>query len=238
MLACQHAGADGWRRVPGRRALQNLSLVVPARIHANPTSVRSVVEVSEYQYYQFLAVERPLSQRQQNELRKISTRAQITASRMINHYEWGDFRGNPVTLVEQYFDAHLYFANWGSRRLLLRVPTAHVPLDVVLPYCRGDALSAHRHGEHTVIEMVSDDDADDEDWWVQEADWDDEEDDGILAELIGVREELCRGDLRALALARRVGGAPEPKPREGADCFPGSLSAPQQALAAFLRVPG
>jgi hypothetical protein len=24
--------------------------------------------------------------------------------------------------MEQYFDAHLYLANWGSRQLLLRLP--------------------------------------------------------------------------------------------------------------------
>lgn len=129
--------------------------------------------------------------------------------------EWGDFRGNPVTLAEQYFYAHSYFATWGSRRLILRAPTALVSLDVVLPYCREDALSVHRHGVHTVIKMVGEDDADDE------------EGDGILAELIGVHEELCRGDLRALALARRAGETPEPKPCEGGDCFPGSLSAAQ-----------
>jgi hypothetical protein len=77
---------------------------------------------------------------------------------------------------------------------------------VTRPYCREDALSAHRHGEHTVIEMVDEKDADHEDWRVQGADWDDEEDDGLLAELTGVREELWGGDLRAPALARRPDG--------------------------------
>jgi hypothetical protein len=36
--------------------------------------------VSEYQYHEFRAVERPLSQAEQRELRAISTRAQITAA--------------------------------------------------------------------------------------------------------------------------------------------------------------
>ncbi|MCK1794990.1 hypothetical protein MTQ01_02930 [Streptomyces sp. XM4193] len=195
--------------------------------------------MSEYQYYQFLAVERPLSECQQGELRKLSTRAQITSNRMTNHYEWGDFKGDPVALVERYFDAHLYFANWGSRRLLLRVPSAQVPLKTVLPYCRQDVLAAHRHGAYTVIDMVSEDDGADEDQWVQEAEWDDEEDEGALAELIGIRDELCRGDLRSLAIARLTDGAAGPEPRDSpgrADTLPGPLSASQQALAAFLRV--
>jgi hypothetical protein len=180
--------------------------------------------VSEYQYFQFLAVDRPLSERRQAELRRISTRAQITARRMVNSYEWGDFKGDPVALVERYFDAHLYFANWGSRRLLLRVPAARVPL-VAVDHQRDDAngsLAAHCSGAYTIIDMTSEDeDGTDEDWWVEEADWDDEDDNGALGELIGIRAELCRGDLRALAVA---GGAP-------------AVTAPQRALAAFLRLP-
>ncbi|MGW0494883.1 hypothetical protein ACWD0Z_05445 [Streptomyces sp. NPDC003007] len=29
--------------------------------------------------------------------------------------------------MEQLYDAHLYFANWGSRRLMLRLPTVLLP---------------------------------------------------------------------------------------------------------------
>jgi hypothetical protein len=35
--------------------------------------------VSEYQYYEFVAVDHPLTQRQQGELRALSTRARITS---------------------------------------------------------------------------------------------------------------------------------------------------------------
>jgi hypothetical protein len=53
--------------------------------------------MSEYQYYEFRAVDRPLSQTEQRELRAISTRAQITAAGFVIHYEWGDFKGNPIS---------------------------------------------------------------------------------------------------------------------------------------------
>ncbi|MGW2841659.1 hypothetical protein ACWCWD_28205 [Streptomyces sp. NPDC001493] len=192
--------------------------------------------MSEYQSYQFLAVDRPLSERQRDELRALSTRAQITANRMINHYEWGDFKGDPISLIERYFDAHLYFANWGDRRLVLRVPASRVPLDTVAPYCREDVLTAHRHGEHVIIDMTSQDDGFDEDWWVREPEWDDDEDHGALGELIGIRDELVRGDLRSLGIARLAGG-PEPGPHDEVDGIPDGLSTAQRALAAFLRVP-
>ncbi|MFD5184961.1 hypothetical protein ACFWMQ_20620 [Streptomyces sp. NPDC058372] len=192
--------------------------------------------MSEYQYYQFLAVEQPLSKRQQGELRTLSSRAQITADRMLNHYEWGDFKGDPVTLVERYFDAHLYFANWGSRRLVLRVPAAHVALETVLPYCREDVLSAHRSGAHVIIDMTSEDEEGKEGWWVREADWDDEDDHGVLGELIGIRDELSRGDMRPLALACLASATVGPHGRT--KDMPDALTAPQRALAAFLRVTG
>ena len=49
--------------------------------------------MSEYQYYEFQALDRPLTQREMRELRKHSTRATINDTRFVNHYEWGNFKG-------------------------------------------------------------------------------------------------------------------------------------------------
>ncbi|MEU0157199.1 hypothetical protein ABZ071_36255, partial [Micromonospora fulviviridis] len=78
--------------------------------------------MSEYQYYEFTAVDRPLTGRERAELRSLSTRADITATSFVNTYEWGNFKGDPRTLMERYFDAHLYLANWGTHQLMLRLP--------------------------------------------------------------------------------------------------------------------
>ena len=67
--------------------------------------------MSEYQYYEFKAVDKPLSEKDMRALRNISTRAQITPTGFVNEYNWGDFKGNPLKLVEQYFDVFLYVAN-------------------------------------------------------------------------------------------------------------------------------
>jgi hypothetical protein len=61
--------------------------------------------MSEYQYYEFLAVDRPLDERQQAEVRALSTRARITATSFTNEYHWGNFRGDPRTMLERYYDA-------------------------------------------------------------------------------------------------------------------------------------
>jgi hypothetical protein len=69
--------------------------------------------VSEYQYYEFRALDRRLTPDQQRRLRSLSTRAEISATRFANEYSFRNFRGDPGRLLEEYFDAYLYAANWG-----------------------------------------------------------------------------------------------------------------------------
>jgi hypothetical protein len=45
--------------------------------------------VSEYQYYEFAAVDRALDDRQLGQLRALSSRAHITPTSFVNTYEWG-----------------------------------------------------------------------------------------------------------------------------------------------------
>ena len=78
--------------------------------------------MSEYQYYEFQALDKPLTKQQQKELRSLSSRAEITATSFVNEYNYGDFRGEPQKLMERYFDAFCYLANWGTRRLMFRLP--------------------------------------------------------------------------------------------------------------------
>ena len=78
--------------------------------------------MSEYQYYEFQTVDPPLGEADRKALRALSSRARITTTSFTNHYEWGDFKGDPRQLVERWFDLHLYLANWGTRRLIVRLP--------------------------------------------------------------------------------------------------------------------
>jgi hypothetical protein len=59
-------------------------------------------------------------------LRSISTRAAITTTSFTNHYEWGDLKANPSKLLKKYFDAFVYFANWGTREFYIRLPQESV----------------------------------------------------------------------------------------------------------------
>jgi hypothetical protein len=78
--------------------------------------------MSEYQYYEFLAIDRPLAEDETAALRALSTRAEITPVSFTNEYSRGDFKGDPDRLMQRYFDAHVYVANWMTAVFMVRLP--------------------------------------------------------------------------------------------------------------------
>jgi hypothetical protein len=186
--------------------------------------------VSEYQYYEFQAIDRPLSERDMAALRRLSSRATITRTRFTNEYNYGDFRGDPRKLVEKHFDAFLYFANWGTREISLRVPRGALDLATAKRYASGHAASARRKGDYVILELASEREGGDYH----------ELDEGVLDEIAPIRADLAGGDLRALYLAwllnvqqEGVGLDAEEPPCPGGL---GQLSAPLEALADFLQL--
>jgi hypothetical protein len=196
--------------------------------------------MSEYQYYEFLAIDRPLDAAEQAEVRSLSTRARITGTSFVNEYHWGDFRGNPDRLMERYYDAHLYVANWGTHRVMLRLPGDLLDPDVVEEYCVDGQLSARVTDEFIVLDFASEDHA-------GEFGFDDDAE-ALLSAIVGVRAELAAGDLRPLYVAwlaaygawerdedafdRDADDDLEPAVPPGLD----TLTAAQRALADFLRL--
>lgn len=100
--------------------------------------------MSEYQYYEFLAIDRPLTEKEMREIRSWSTRARITSTSFVNHYEWGSFKGDEDEWMEKYFDAFLYLANWGTHILKLRLPSRLLDLKTAQLYCQVDARVSAR----------------------------------------------------------------------------------------------
>jgi hypothetical protein len=187
--------------------------------------------VSEYQCYEFVALDRQLTATEMAELRSISTRAEITPTRFWNEYHWGDLKADPAKLLARYFDVHLYFANWGTRRLMLRLPVAAVDVDALRAYAPGEPATLTTVGEFAVLDLWSEVEDPEGEWW---------EAGGLAASLTPLRAELLGGDLRtaylAWLLAVQEGGvdpeACEPPVPRGL----GDLSAPLVALVEFLRI--
>jgi hypothetical protein len=188
--------------------------------------------VAEYQYYEFLAIDRPLDARQLAELRALSTRARISPSRFVNTYQWGDFRGDPRALMTQYFDAFLYTANWGTRRLMLRLPSRLLDPSTARRYCHTDSASAWAAGKIVILDLSRED---------QDGSWEDEEyGEESLGSIIPARAELATGDLRLLYLAWLLSVESGELADDDAEppIPPGmaALNAPLRSLADFLRL--
>lgn len=188
--------------------------------------------MSEYQYYEFTAVDRPLTSREQAELRALSTRADITATSFANTYHWGNFKGDPRKLMERYFDAHLYLANWGTRQLMLRLPKQVLDPATVADYCPGGSATAWTAGKHMIVHLHREDEDGTDEF--------DIDGHGLLTSIIPARAALAAGDLRLLYLGwlRRVQSleldetGPEPPVPAGL----GRLDASLTAAAEFLCV--
>jgi hypothetical protein len=186
--------------------------------------------MSEYQCYEFVALDRPLTSKQIAELRAISTRAEITPTRFWNEYQWGDLKADPTKLLERYFDAHLYFANWGTHRLMLRIPTARIDGKRLRPYFVGETACARAIGDHLILDLRSENEEPD----------DYEESQGSLAALAPLRAELIRGDLRvaylAWILAVQMGHVVEEDVEPPVPPGLSELTAAQAAMVEFLRI--
>ncbi|HEY1130755.1 MAG TPA: hypothetical protein VGF12_15230 [Roseateles sp.] len=187
----------------------------------------------EYQYYEFAAIDGPLTDTELAELRAVSTRADITPSSFVNHYAWGNLKADPADWMRRYFDAFVYTANWCSCRLALRVPLATFCKSELKPFTSRHALTFEANESHWIIDWSLDDsenherlDLDDGSRWMRR--------------LAPLRDELLRGDLRPIYLgwlaAASLDGfrddVLEPEVPPGLS----ALSAPQQALVEFLEI--
>ena len=186
--------------------------------------------MSEYQYYEFTAIDRPLDEHQMGQLRALSTRARITPTGFVNSYQWGDLRGDPREMMERYFDAFLYLANWGTHRAMFRIPGRLLDLGVAERYFVGDSAQAWVSGEHLILDVYSEDD---------EGDWENDGE-GLLAGIIPVRAQLACGDLRALYLAWltcvQAGELDEEESEPPVPAGLGALGGGLRSLADFLRI--
>ncbi len=189
--------------------------------------------MSEYQYYEFLAIDRPLTSEEMSDLRLISSRAQITPVSLSNFYNFGDFKGDPDKLMQQYFDAHVYTANWMTAFFKLRIPIEALSQEAedLLEESEGDVLEYTNMETHCIIT-----------WSLHDSEnysrFEMEDGEGWMARLAPIRDELLRGDLRSLYL----GWLADSEEMDDDELEPvsvsclGTLTPAQQALAEFIEI--
>jgi hypothetical protein len=153
--------------------------------------------MSEYQYYEFRAIDRPLTEEEQQAVARLSSRVDPHPWRAVFTYSWSDFPGQPGEVLARYYDAMLYMANWGSRRLMFRFPRALVNLDQMEQYrvetvdYASDALAVYTVGEYVVLDIQAEEE--EGGGWIAGEGW--------LDALLGLRDAILQGDYRLLYLA-------------------------------------
>jgi hypothetical protein len=147
--------------------------------------------MSEYQYYEFQTIDRLLTPKEQDEIRKLSSRVQLNSTQATFLYNYGDFRGNPKQVLEKYFDVMFYIANWGTWQLIFRFPKAIVDPQWFQPYELEDTITISTTSKYVILDIHINEEEGIRGWV---------EGEGWLPRLLPLRDDLLRGDLRLLYL--------------------------------------
>ena len=149
--------------------------------------------MSEHQYIEFRAVDRPLTDEEMAYAEQQSTRAEISRWCFSNEYHYGSFRGNVDGMLRRGYDVFLKYANYGTRTLKIRLP-AGLPFEKKLwsQFIDGEILNWDPDSKGMAGTLVLEPCFEPMDsFW---------EFDDCLNEVVAVRERLISGDLRALYL--------------------------------------
>ncbi len=149
--------------------------------------------MSEYQYYEFQALDRPLTREAQAKIGTLSSRVQLTATSASFVYNYGDFPDDTYRVLAKYFDAMLYITNWGTRQLMFRFPANTIPSDVTNAYQYANSMDWSTAGKYIILNIEFNPEEGGDGEWV--------EGQGILPGLVQNRHDILRGDYRLLYLA-------------------------------------
>jgi hypothetical protein len=203
--------------------------------------------MSEYQRYEFMTIDRPLTRVQLDAVNALSSHIEASSTHALIEYHWGDFKHNPIGVLHEFFDAFLYWANWGAPELAFRFPHGILPVDLIDGYDLDEFVKFTRYPDYDILDIH-----------FGEMEGPDEWIDYELGSLIAIRDELMEGDLRALyivwlAAQRMIEGYDEEEDYDEEEIEDeeedyeinvpsvppgfGTLTAAQHSLAELLQVP-
>lgn len=201
--------------------------------------------MSEYQRYEFMTSDRPLTRKELDAVNNLSSHIEASSTHAVIEYHWGDFKHDPIKVLHEFFDGFLYWANWGSPRLALRFPHGLLPATLIDNYDFDDLVTFVKHKDFDILDIHFGEMESPDNWTEYE-----------LGSLMPIREELIEGDQRALyvvwlAAQERIGNYDEEDEEDENEndaedienttppvppAF-GTLTEAQQALAELLQVP-
>ena len=148
--------------------------------------------MSEYQYYEFRALDKPLTDQEQSAIAELSSRAQVTPNSASFVYNYGSFHADPTKLLTDHFDALFYVSTWGSTRLAFRFPKELVDLRAVNQYCDEEQVTLTELDEFAILDIDLHEEESYHDW-LEGEDW--------LPSLVRLRDSILNEDYRVIYLA-------------------------------------
>jgi hypothetical protein len=151
--------------------------------------------MSEFQFLAFRAIDGPVSEKNLQYMRRQSSRAEITPWSFENEYHFGDFRGNADEMLRRGYDMHLHYANYGVRKLMIRLPSGLPNPKIAEKYLDDDALQFQKdkRGPSGTLVLEPHHEPGDLEYLWDLDDW--------FERLVPLRAEIQRGDLRPLYIA-------------------------------------
>ncbi len=150
--------------------------------------------MSEYQYYEFCSINKPLSKNAREEMRSLSSRANVGSHNASYVYNYGDFRGNPKKLVLKHFDVFFYISNFGTVQLLFKYPSEQIDAERLKQFAMDDIIEVEQHGEYTLLDIQINNE--------EGFGW--TEGEGVLPELLPLHAEIQRGQYHGLLLVQAI----------------------------------
>ncbi len=145
--------------------------------------------MSEYQYYEWLKIDRPLTAAEQTAVNRLSSHITVSSFNAFVEYHWSDFKHDPIQVLTNYFDAFIYYSNWGNKRLAFSFPRSLLDPAALGPYLYANIELKTTH-DHLILDLAFQPEESEEfDVQVQ------------LAQLAPLRQDILNGDYRALYLA-------------------------------------
>ncbi|MBI5714470.1 MAG: hypothetical protein HZC38_13765 [Chloroflexi bacterium] len=59
--------------------------------------------MSEYQYYEWQTLDRPLTEEEQDAVNGLSSHIDVSSTNAVVTYEWSDFKHDPLKVLAKYF---------------------------------------------------------------------------------------------------------------------------------------
>jgi hypothetical protein len=149
--------------------------------------------MSEYQYFEFQSIDRPLTADQQAAMRRISHEVDLTPVRASFTYTAGSFNAEPSAVLAWNFDAMIHLTGWGDKRLMFRFPASLLDLEQVKAFTDplGQRMTWSVHDDCVLLDINFR--RDPGAGWIEAERW--------LPSLVPLRADILRGDYRVLYLA-------------------------------------